>query len=110
MNALNEALNKALAASDKLASRHDPQAASTLDALNAAIASYVQMQMRSSEGDAVHEEKLHAWISYLGSDVEMAYARPTAAQYAVFHELDRQAKEAEQKLASLTEQAEKAAQ
>jgi hypothetical protein len=35
----------------------------------------------------------------------LAWARPTAAQYAVFHELDRQTKAVEQKLESLTAQA-----
>jgi len=108
-NALDRDLNQALAARDKLAARHDPQASGTLDALNAAIDNYVQMKVRSSEGDVVHEMKLHAWLAYLAADVEFAWARPTAAQYAVFHDLDTQTKAAEQRLESLTTQAGQAA-
>lgn len=110
VNALDTALNQALAARDKLAARNATNAASTLAALDETIDSLVQMKIRSSEGDVVHEEKLHAWLAYLAADVEIAYARPTAAQYAVFRDLDGQAKAAEEKLAALTAQAEKAAQ
>jgi photosystem II stability/assembly factor-like uncharacterized protein len=109
MNVLNQALNQALAARDKLAARHNAQESGALDALNAAIENYVQMKMRSSEGDVLHEEKLHAWLAYLAADVEVAWDRPTAAQYAVFHDLDSQTKAAEQKLESLTTQAGQAA-
>jgi photosystem II stability/assembly factor-like uncharacterized protein len=108
-NALDRDLNQALAARDKLTARHDPQASGTLDALNAAIDNYVQMKIRSSEGDVLHETKLHGWLAYLASDVEVAWARPTAAQYAVFKDLDTQTKAAEQKLESLTTQAGQAA-
>jgi photosystem II stability/assembly factor-like uncharacterized protein len=109
MNALNRDVNQALAARDKLdqalSSAHAQQAASTRDALNAAIDAVAQMNIRSSEGDMLHEAKLHEWLGYLASDIELAWARPTAAQYAVFHELDRQTKAVEQKLESLTAQA-----
>ena len=114
MNALNGALNQALAARDKLqqalSSHHAGDAAgATLDALNTAIDNSVQMKVRSSEGDVLHQAKLHAFLAYLASDIEIAYARPTAAQYAVFHQLDGETKAAEQKLESLTAQAQKAA-
>jgi hypothetical protein len=32
------------------------------------------------------------------ADIDLSYARPTAAHYAVFHDLDQQAKESEKKL------------
>lgn len=105
VNALNTALNRALAARDKLAARHDSAAT---NALNAAIDSLVQMQIRSSEGDVVHTTRLHEWLAYLMSEVDIAYARPTAAEFAVFQELDSQTKAAEQKLASVTSEAENA--
>jgi photosystem II stability/assembly factor-like uncharacterized protein len=105
-NALNKSLNAAIAARDRLAAHHDAQSASVLDALNAAIDDYVQMNIRSSEGDVVHTTKLHEWLAYLTSDVEIAWARPTAAEDAVFHDLDNQTKAAEQKLESVTAQAE----
>jgi photosystem II stability/assembly factor-like uncharacterized protein len=112
MDALNKDLNHALAVRDKLqqAAASHPEATGTLDALNQEIDSVVQMEVRSSEGDVLHQAKLHGYLAYLASDVEVAYARPTTAQYAVFHYLDNQTKEAEQKLESLTAQAEKAVQ
>jgi hypothetical protein len=67
------------------------------------------MKIRSSEGDVLHQAKLHAYLAYLAADVEVAYARPTAAQHSVFQDLDSQAKSAEQKLESLTADAEKVA-
>ena len=69
----------------------------------------MQMKIRSSEGDVLHETRLHAWLAYLAADVEVAWDRPTAAQYAVFNDLDTQTKAAEQKLESVTAQAEQAA-
>jgi photosystem II stability/assembly factor-like uncharacterized protein len=105
MNALDQDLNRALAARDNLVSHPAADRSNTVDALNAAIDNVVQMKMRSSEGDVLHETKLHEWLAYLAADVEVAWARPTAAHYAVFHELDNQAKAAEQKLESLTAQA-----
>lgn len=109
MNALNKDLNQAIVARDKLqqGGRH---ATGTLDALNQEIDSVIQMKMRSSEGDVLHQSRLHSFLAYLASDVEIAYARPTAAQYAVFRYLDNQTKAAEQKLESLTTEAAKAGQ
>jgi photosystem II stability/assembly factor-like uncharacterized protein len=115
MNALNQDVNRALAARDKLqdaVSSHktsDAQASSVLDALNATIDSVVQMKVRSSEGDTMQEAKLHAHLAYLTADVEVAYARPTAAQYEVFHYLDLQTRGTEQKLEAVTAKAEQAA-
>jgi photosystem II stability/assembly factor-like uncharacterized protein len=115
MNTLNQDVNRALAARDKLqdavSSRQisHAQASSALDALNATIESVVQMKVRSSEGDTMQETKLHAHLAYLTADVEVAYARPTAAQYEVFHYLDQQTRYAEQKLEAVTAKAEQAA-
>ena len=104
MNALNSDVNRALAARETLrqaVSKHslsENQAASALEALNGTIDSIVQMKIRSSEGDTMTEAKLHAYLAYLVADVEVAYARPTAAQYAVFRNLDQQTKVGEQEL------------
>ena len=76
--------------------------------LNSLIGSDVQMKIRSSEGDTMQEVKLHAFLAYLAADVEVAYARPTAAEYAVFRELDKQTKAAEQKLEAAVAVADKA--
>ncbi|HTX41235.1 MAG TPA: hypothetical protein VMD25_05370 [Acidobacteriaceae bacterium] len=107
MNALNTDLNRALAVRDSLAATGN--ASATLDALNQELDSVVQMKIRSSEGDTMHEAKLHMYLAYLAADIEVAYARPTAAEYDVFRTLDRQTKVAEQKLKSLTAEAENAA-
>ena len=109
MSALNTDLNRALAARDKLTASNGSQASSALDALNHEIDDVVQMKIRSSEGDTMHEARLHSYLAYLAADIEVAYDRPTAAQYQVFRTLDQQTKAAEQKLQSLTAEAEKAA-
>ena len=116
VNALNGEVNAAIAARDKLekaVSAHsltEVQAAGAMDALNSVIDSEVQMKIRSSEGDTMQEVKLHGHLAYLAADVEVAYARPTAAQYAVFRELDQQTKAAEQKLQAAVALADKAVQ
>jgi photosystem II stability/assembly factor-like uncharacterized protein len=115
MTALNQELNRALAAREKLqeaVSGHrlsEAQAASALDALNGAIDSLVQMKIRSSEGDTSQEVKLHAYLAYLAANVEVAYARPTKAQYAVFHYLDQQTKAGEKKLEAAVAEADRGA-
>jgi hypothetical protein len=54
--------------------------------------------MTSSEGDSLHETKLRSHLAYLDSDIDLAYARPTPAEYSVFRQLDQEAKAGEQKL------------
>lgn len=104
MNALNQDVNRALAAREKLqeaVSSHtldQRRATRAMDALSEEINRVVQMNIRSSEGDSMQESKLHAYLAYLIADVEIAYARPTEAQYAVFRDLDQQAKTSEQAL------------
>jgi len=106
MTVLNQDVNRALAQREKLQaavssrSLSEGRVASAVDALNSAIDRVVQMNIRSSEGDTMHEAKLHALLAYLSADVEVAYARPTVAQYAVFRDLDQQAKAGEQALAA----------
>jgi hypothetical protein len=56
------------------------------------------MGIHSSEGQLFHEAKLRSHLAYLAADVDLAFERPTPAQYAVFEELDRKAKSGEQKL------------
>jgi photosystem II stability/assembly factor-like uncharacterized protein len=91
LDALDRKVDEALA----LRSRAGSNAA-----LDAAIADVVQLHIMSSEGDLLHEAKLSDRLAFLAADVEMAYDRPTTAQYAVFDELEAQATAAEAKLAS----------
>ena len=51
----------------------------------------MQLDIHSSEGELLHEAKLRSHLAYLASDVGLAYRKPTAAQYAVFRELQAQA-------------------
>ncbi|MGA7885026.1 MAG: exo-alpha-sialidase [Acidobacteriaceae bacterium] len=115
LNPLVKDINDALAARDKLnkavadGTVTQAQAASALNALNGALNDAVQMDNFASEEDLMHEVKLNALLAFLGADVEWGYTRPTAAQEAVFHELDGQTKTSEQKLEVATKAAAKVA-
>ena len=104
LDALNKEINQALAARDKLQkavstqSVTDTQAASALAALNRDIDSAAAMAIKSSEGDLLHGTRLRDHLAYLGAEIDLSYDRLTAAQEAVFRELDKQAKESTQKL------------
>ncbi|MGH8225676.1 MAG: WD40/YVTN/BNR-like repeat-containing protein, partial [Gammaproteobacteria bacterium] len=107
LDTLDETINRAIAARDKLQAaigNHKPDAAHAkmLTDLNNAINGVVQMNIQSSEGDLLHETKLHSHLAYLLTGVGMAYVQPTAAQYAVWHQLEQEAKAGEQKLESAT--------
>ncbi|MFY9720282.1 MAG: hypothetical protein WAK16_11650, partial [Candidatus Cybelea sp.] len=91
LDALDRKVNEALA----LRSRGGSNAA-----LDAAINDAVQLDIKASEGTLLHEAKLRSRLAYLASDVDYAYDRPTAAQYAVFDELQTLATAAEAKLTS----------
>ena len=110
IDALDKDINRALIARDKLqqeiSANRSPntQAANLLATLNRDIDSVAQMAMKASEGSLLYETKLRDHLAYLASDIDLAYARPTAAQQAVFRQLNQQAKEAEGKLeADITE-------
>src|SRR5580692_1168908 len=96
LDALDRRVNEALA----LRSRVGPNAA-----LDAAIGNAVQLHISSSEGTLLHEAKLRDRLAFLAADIDMAYDRPTAAQYAVFDELQGLAAAAQAKLASAMAQA-----
>jgi hypothetical protein len=91
LDALDRNVNEAIA----LRSRVGPNAA-----LDAAIANAVQLHITSSEGSLLHETKLRDRLAYLAADIDMAYDRPTAAQDAVFDELQGLAAAAQAKLTS----------
>ncbi|MFZ3263509.1 MAG: hypothetical protein WA172_05880 [Terriglobales bacterium] len=110
LDTLDNDINRALAARDKLltaiSSRSvtDTNATGALTALNRDIDSVAQMAMKSSEGSLLYETKLRDHLAYLAADIDVAYDRPTESQEAVFRQLDQQAKEGEQKLqADITE-------
>ncbi len=101
---LDTTINEAIAMRDRLTAAiadrtlGADKARAVAAALNNAIDSVVQLNIRSSEGDVMNETKLRSYLAYLASDVGLAYERPTEAQYAVFESLDREARASEQKL------------
>jgi hypothetical protein len=114
IGSLVKAINRALAARDKLQKAVANQTATeaqaaALTALNRDIDSVAQMSMKSSEGSLLFETKLRDHLAYLAADIDLSYTRPTAAHYAVFRELDRQAKDAEKKLEAEAAEADKLA-
>ena len=94
---LNTAINAARAAESKLPSQTRAQIEST-------IANLVQFNIHSTEGDVLHETKLRAHLAFLANELEMAYEKPTAAEYATFNELSAQAEAGETRLLSLMSQ------
>ena len=113
LDSLNQALNQAIAVRDQLQSAMDKRGASgdaadALHRLELAIDNLVQLDIHSSEGELLHETKLRSHLAYLASDVGQAYQEPTAAQYAVFKELETDAKNGMQQLGSAIAAAKKA--
>jgi hypothetical protein len=70
--------------------------------IDAAIANLVMLQMNSSEEGLLHESKVREQLGYLLGSLEGAYARPTAAEYAAYKEMDAEASAGEERLGSLT--------
>ncbi len=104
LDALDRTINDAIAARDRL---HDAlttrrvtgsQGQATLSVLDRDIADVVQLNFQSSEGAVVYETKLRDHLAYLSAEADLAYERPTTAQYAVFDELDAQEKASVQTL------------
>ncbi len=97
LNQLDVTLNRAIAMRDRLnaavvSHRVTPaKARPVLAALDTTIHALVQLKIQSSEGSLLHETKLRSHLAYLAADIDLAYLRPTAAQYAVFEDLDHQA-------------------
>ncbi len=85
-----------------------PQIRSAISALDTEIGGVVQLEIKSTEGGLLHETKLRDYLAFLAADVDLTYDRPTAAQYAVFDDLEGQAAAAERKLGSTIAQAKQA--
>ena len=106
LNTLDRTINQAMTVRDQLRTAMDThrlpqdQAAPAIAGLDRAIHALVQMAIQSSEGSLVHETKLRSHLAYLAADIDLAYVRPTAAQYAVFRYLERKAARGEQRLES----------
>jgi hypothetical protein len=109
LDELDRTINAALVAREKLARRSGSGDKAILDSLDDQIANLVQFKQKSSEGALLYETKLRDHLAYLNADVDLAYDKPTAAQYAVWNELEGIAKPAIAKLQATTAKAEDAA-
>ena len=111
LDKLNRATNEAIAAREQLreavrsgnlsAAKAQPAFAQ----LDRAIGNVVQLDIHSSEGTLLHEAKLRSYLAYLAAEVDMAYVKPTSAQYAVFDKLSGDAITGEGQLKSATAEA-----
>ena len=104
LDTLNKTLNAAIDMRDALQAAvkngklAGPRAAKATADLEASIDGLVEHGIEASEGDLLHETKLRSHLAYLAADIELAYDRPSAGEYAVFKELDDEAKSGEQQL------------
>lgn len=104
LDTLDKKTNEAIALREKLQTAvrqrtlTEAQAGQAIGNLSREIGDLVQLDIKSSEGSLLHETKLRSHLAYLAADIDLAYARPTPAQYAVFRELNQQAKAGEQSL------------
>jgi hypothetical protein len=101
LDRLNRTVNRAIDARDRLKASGKPGSARMIAALDAEIADLVQLEVQSDEGTVLHPVRLRSQLAYLGADIDLAYAGPTPAQYAVFKQLEAEANSGEQKIDSL---------
>lgn len=94
---LNTAINTARAAENN--APKDKRAA-----IESVLADLVQFDIHSSEGDTLHETKLRAHLAFLANELEIAYEKPTAAEYATFDDLNAQADAGESRLTEILAQ------
>ena len=84
LDSLNRAVNAALAAR----AGYSPAKRAAVDA---ALAGMVQLNVHSSEGDLSHESKMRDHLAFLLGSLDLAYQKPTPAEYAIYNELHAQA-------------------
>ena len=51
----------------------------------------VQLNSHSSESDLLHESKMRDNLAFLAGSLDLAYQKPTPAEYAIYNELRAQA-------------------
>ena len=104
LDTLDKDINEAIEARDKLqqaVSSHsatDAQATSVLADLSRDIGAVVQLTARGSEWPLLYGTKLRDHLAYLAAEIGLSYGAPTAAQEAVFKQLDQETTQARQKL------------
>ena len=78
------------------------RAAPALAALHEAIDDLVQLNVRSSEGDVLHEMHLRSLLAYQQANVGLDYGAPDAAMVDACHRLEAQAQSGEGRLQAAT--------
>ena len=104
LDTLDSTLNQAIAMRARLDTAmagdkpDKTRAHAALAALDHGIGDLVQLDIKASEGSLLHETRLRSHLAYLAADVDLAYDKPTPAQYQVFDQLDHQAQAGEKQL------------
>jgi photosystem II stability/assembly factor-like uncharacterized protein len=94
LDGLNRAVANAMAAASRLSPAKRAQ-------LGAAIGDLVQLNIHSSEGDLLHESKLRDHLAFFANELENAYEKPTAAEYATYDDLQAEATAGEARLQNI---------
>jgi photosystem II stability/assembly factor-like uncharacterized protein/chorismate mutase len=108
IDTLDRQINTAIATRQRLTravAAHKVEASAAAPALNAlhdAIDDVVQLNVRSSEGDVLHEMHLRSLLAYMQSNVGLDYGPPDAALIAACHRLEAQARSGEARLQAAT--------
>jgi hypothetical protein len=91
LDALDRMLNLAITTAQALpdSKRHE---------IDATLGELVQLQIHSSEGDVLHETKVREQLAFLANELETAYEKPTAAEYAAYGVLKARAEVGEERL------------
>lgn len=79
-----DGMDKAIAAAMAARSKMTPARRTAVDR---AIANLVMLKVHSSEADVLYEVKLREELAFLGNEIETAYDRPTAAEYATYDDI-----------------------
>ncbi|MDE2448294.1 MAG: hypothetical protein KGO22_04945, partial [Gammaproteobacteria bacterium] len=108
VDTLDRTLNTAIETRQRLvravaAHKIDVSAATpAINALHDAIDSLVQLNVRSSEGDVLHEMHLRSLLAYMQANVGLDYGPPDAALVAACNRLEAQARSGEARLKAAT--------
>jgi len=80
LDAINGAVNAALAERSRFSPAQQAQVDSAIDEL-------VQFNVDSSEGDLLHELRIRDHLAFLMNSLDLAYQAPTSAEYAAYDQL-----------------------
>jgi photosystem II stability/assembly factor-like uncharacterized protein len=93
-----DSLDRSIAAAMNMRSKLP---AATRMQIDAEIAGLMLLNVHSSEADVLHPSKIREQLGFLLGSLEGAYARPTAAEYATYKDLESLASAGEARLRAL---------